>query len=564
VTATGGTGDAIYAGGIAGYFNNTSTVSYSYNAGDVTSRSEAGNAVRVGGIAGYSASITISYSYNAGDVTASGINYIYAGGIAGHLSSNMNTISGSYNTGRMTASGIDDIYAGGIVGRLEESGVVSISHSYYNGDNFTGDAVGSKPGALPDAAKTTAQMTADETLTAGMGEAFFKRANDTKNGILYYPELKVFADSSDPAVAAASRISVAIGATSYNKIIYKIIYDFQGGAPENGDVRFDLVEYGHAFELSTPTRAHYTFLGWFDAEIGGNAYADANGLGVASDVSEITLYARWEVAKYALTYIDGGENSNPSDYTFGAETPLAPATRTGYTFDGWYDNEGFGGNAITSIAADSDTPKIFYAKWIVNRYTVGFDANGGEGEPALDGEYEYGAGYTLAQNAYTREGYTFSGWNTEPDGSGTAYADGQDISNLTAEDGGAATLYAQWIKIPEAGDIADGLSPVESLDWTIPLLAGINILLLIGTIAMVRGRKKRTVATAAAASGAGEVGEVCEAAHGTEEADESSDSGANAKRKGGITINLFGDEEGAPYGTLEINGQNVHNLDGQN
>ena len=49
----------------------------------------------------------------------------------------------------------------------------------------------------------------------------------------------------------------------------------------------------------------------------------------------------------------------------------------------------------------------------------------------------------LKQNKYKRVGYGFAGWNTEPDGSGTAYTDGQSVS-LTKENGSTLTLYAQW------------------------------------------------------------------------------------------------------------------------
>lgn len=63
------------------------------------------------------------------------------------------------------------------------------------------------------------------------------------------------------------------------------------------------------------------------------------------------------------------------------------------------------------------------------------------------GEYE-GSPVTplrnLNRNTYVRENYIFVGWNTRPDGSGICYEDGAAIQNLTAEEGGTVTLYAQW------------------------------------------------------------------------------------------------------------------------
>lgn len=50
----------------------------------------------------------------------------------------------------------------------------------------------------------------------------------------------------------------------------------------------------------------------------------------------------------------------------------------------------------------------------------------------------------LTRNGYSRIGYEFVAWNTKPDGTGDSYADGAEILNLTAEEGGAVTLYAQW------------------------------------------------------------------------------------------------------------------------
>ena len=56
----------------------------------------------------------------------------------------------------------------------------------------------------------------------------------------------------------------------------------------------------------------------------------------------------------------------------------------------------------------------------------------------------------LALNSFVRTGYVFEGWNTKPDGTGTGYADGEEIWNLTDRDyhadreGGTVVLYARW------------------------------------------------------------------------------------------------------------------------
>ncbi len=81
---------------------------------------------------------------------------------------------------------------------------------------------------------------------------------------------------------------------------------------------------------------------------------------------------------------------------------------------------------------------------------VNFDKNAADatGEMAaltvsIEGEEEAEA--TLTQNAFERTGYTFAGWNTAADGTGTAYEDGATITLTSdAED---VTLYAQWTPI---------------------------------------------------------------------------------------------------------------------
>ena len=72
-------------------------------------------------------------------------------------------------------------------------------------------------------------------------------------------------------------------------------------------------------------------------------------------------------------------------------------------------------------------------------YTVSFDANGGDGSmsPQI---FTEGVEQALASNTFTREGYSFTGWNTMQDSTGTAYTDKQRIK-VTSD----MKLYAQWI-----------------------------------------------------------------------------------------------------------------------
>lgn len=71
-------------------------------------------------------------------------------------------------------------------------------------------------------------------------------------------------------------------------------------------------------------------------------------------------------------------------------------------------------------------------------YTVTFNPNGGTGTMAAQ-TFTEGEAQALTRNAFTYDGYTFTGWNTVQGGSGASYTDGQTIT-ATAD----MTLYAQW------------------------------------------------------------------------------------------------------------------------
>lgn len=71
-------------------------------------------------------------------------------------------------------------------------------------------------------------------------------------------------------------------------------------------------------------------------------------------------------------------------------------------------------------------------------YSVRYYANGGSGAPSTDTKYQ-GYSFYLSDTIPTRNGYTFTGWNTSSDGSGTPY----DAGDYYGEDS-SLTLYAQW------------------------------------------------------------------------------------------------------------------------
>ena len=94
-------------------------------------------------------------------------------------------------------------------------------------------------------------------------------------------------------------------------------------------------------------------------------------------------------------------------------------------------------------------------------FTVTYHGNGADSGVTADANaYTPGEIATVKANGYTRDGYTFTGWNTEPDGSGTPCKTG-DAINVT----GNITLYAQWSKNSSGRDDRDSYYfAVEKID----------------------------------------------------------------------------------------------------
>lgn len=112
--------------------------------------------------------------------------------------------------------------------------------------------------------------------------------------------------------------------------------------------------------------------------------------------------------------------------------------RDGYVFTGW--------DKDPSKPVEGDT--VYTAQYRPAVYKVRFDANGGTGAMA-EQSHTYDRRQTLTANAFTREGYRFTGWNTRGDGKGKAFTDKQTVTNLLTHDGATGVLYAQWQRLPE-------------------------------------------------------------------------------------------------------------------
>jgi uncharacterized repeat protein (TIGR02543 family) len=105
-------------------------------------------------------------------------------------------------------------------------------------------------------------------------------------------------------------------------------------------------------------------------------------------------------------------------------------------------------NASTFLASsppttfDSVRLSVNLVGYVAPTKTVTFNVNGGEGTMA---NQTASAATALTANSFTRAGYSFTGWNTSADGTGTAFADAASFA-FTADQ----TLYAQWAAVPVA------------------------------------------------------------------------------------------------------------------
>ena len=147
--------------------------------------------------------------------------------------------------------------------------------------------------------------------------------------------------------------------------------------------------------------------------------------------------------QYTITYNANGGNGAPSNQIkkHGENITLSSVkpTKTGYTFTGWNtnsDGSGTGYSAGSTYSKDGDV--TLYAQWQINTYTITYNANGGSGAPSNQIK-KHGENITLSSVKPTKTGYTFTGWNTSSNGSGTSYSSGGTYSNNSN-----VTLYAQW------------------------------------------------------------------------------------------------------------------------
>ena len=211
------------------------------------------------------------------------------------------------------------------------------------------------------------------------------------------------------------------------------------------------------------TRNNYTFTGWnTQADGTGTAYNPGDSFTLTDE--NTVLYAQWSKnapAQVKVSYDTNGGTGTMESTTgdVGSKIVIQQSdfTRSGYTFTGWNTQADGKGTAYKEgdsfTLTDKDT--VLYAQWSKNapaQVKVSYDANGGTGTmKSTTGDV--GSKIVIQQSGFTRSGYTFTGWNTQADGKGTAYK-ADDSFILTDKD---TVLYAQWSKNSgSAGTVTNG------------------------------------------------------------------------------------------------------------
>lgn len=193
--------------------------------------------------------------------------------------------------------------------------------------------------------------------------------------------------------------------------------------------------------VSLPTRTGYTFIGYYDAQTGGNKVIGTDGVLPASDkyTTDTVLYAQWQTNNYDIVYnLDGGhyeDAANPESYTI-EDTPFAliEPVKRGYDFSGWFSDSNFT-TQVTEIATNSVGNKEFWAKWTPTTYKITYNLDGGSYTGASN-TTEYTIEDTpITLNMPYKTGFTFTKWT---DASGNA------VVQIAKDAIGDIVLTANW------------------------------------------------------------------------------------------------------------------------
>ena len=216
---------------------------------------------------------------------------------------------------------------------------------------------------------------------------------------------------------------------------YVIRYIYEGGY-EGEETNPNTIIYGESVPLLPVALYGHEFIGWYDAEKGGDKIDVIDKTNILA-VTE--LYARFEPLRFTLTlqagsgmFLSDGENRTEQALTicFGETMPLPDCSLTGYDFLGWNecaDGSGEFYKSFTGMEGD----QTLYAVYEAKEYLIRYEYEGVYENGKLNPNYiTYGD--TVALHSVYRTGYEFVGWFDEKEeGERITVIDASNILEIT-------------------------------------------------------------------------------------------------------------------------------------
>ena len=266
---------------------------------------------------------------------------------------------------------------------------------------------------------------------------------------------------------------------------YTLSYQFAGNVPPDATLPTTSAHKADdkvtAAEKPTTNYEYYDFDGWTYTD-GGTPQTVMPGATFDMPNADTTLVGTWtldkaKAPKLTVKYqyddsepADAPELQTPIEVTIGERyTVIANLPDAGYaSFDGWVPSLSVDGQTITLTKGEDglysgggysipttgvlattqflykeDVVLTFTGSWTAYTGTIQFNANGGQGIMNNMTNVTHDTSETLTANAFTRDGYTFTGWAASENGQ-VIKTDKENASGLIKKNGETVTLYAQW------------------------------------------------------------------------------------------------------------------------
>lgn len=223
---------------------------------------------------------------------------------------------------------------------------------------------------------------------------------------------------------------------------YVVRYIFEGNY-EGDATNPNMVEFGERVTLLPVALYGHEFVGWYDAEEGGNPVAVID----ASNILTITtLYARFVPLEFQLhldagdgTFVAGGGMQHTLTVGFDERIDLPDCSLLGHDFLGWNDRADGSGEYYQTFAG-TEGDQTLYAVYAAREYLIRYEYEGTYESGKVNPNYiTYGETVTLYP--VYRTGYTFAGWyDAKAGGTRVEVIDEHNI-------GSVSVLYARFVPL---------------------------------------------------------------------------------------------------------------------